>query len=179
MCATPGRGTWRKWTSPQAQGRTLSAATRERTLGIRRAHLSFSPGVPVTYFSMGGWFYGITCGPELKNVFTRMEQFWLARDPRVCLALARKMIMECCAIFRIDCSCGCIWNRQLRLWQSSRLWRTRRFRQSRSRSCLKRRILSSAQIRTSAIDETDAGMPEKVVQVYLPTRWATRRFHIL
>ena len=48
--------------------------------------------VPVTYFSMGGWFYGITRGHELKNVFTRMEQFRLARDPAVCLALARRMI---------------------------------------------------------------------------------------
>ena len=26
--------------------------------------------IPVTYFSMGGWFYGITRGHELKNVFT-------------------------------------------------------------------------------------------------------------
>jgi CRISP-associated protein Cas1 len=48
--------------------------------------------IPVTYFSMGGWFYGITRGHELKNVFTRIEQFRLARDPLVCLALARQMI---------------------------------------------------------------------------------------
>ncbi len=37
--------------------------------------------VPVTYFSMGGWFYGLTRGHELKNVFLRIEQFRLARDP--------------------------------------------------------------------------------------------------
>jgi CRISPR-associated protein Cas1 len=48
--------------------------------------------IPLTYFSMGGWFYGITRGHELKNVFTRMEQFRLARDPLVCLQLARRMI---------------------------------------------------------------------------------------
>ena len=48
--------------------------------------------IPVTYFSMGGWFYGITRGHELKNVFTRMEQFRLARDPQFCLGLARQMI---------------------------------------------------------------------------------------
>ncbi len=48
--------------------------------------------VPITYFSMGGWFYGITRGHELKNVFTRIEQFRLARDPMFCLGLARKMI---------------------------------------------------------------------------------------
>jgi CRISPR-associated protein Cas1 len=48
--------------------------------------------VPVTYFSMGGWFYGITRGHELKNVFLRMEQFRLARDPINCLALARQFV---------------------------------------------------------------------------------------
>jgi CRISPR-associated protein Cas1 len=48
--------------------------------------------VPVTYFSMGGWFYGITRGHELKNVFLRMEQFRLARDPLACLALARPFV---------------------------------------------------------------------------------------
>jgi CRISPR-associated protein Cas1 len=48
--------------------------------------------VPLTYFSMGGWFYGITRGHQLKNVFTRMEQFRLARDPAFCLALARRMV---------------------------------------------------------------------------------------
>ena len=49
--------------------------------------------IPVTYFSMGGWFYGITRGHELKNVFTRIEQFRLAREPIFCLQLARRMIL--------------------------------------------------------------------------------------
>jgi len=48
--------------------------------------------VPVTYFSMGGWFYGITRGHELKNVFLRIEQFRQARDPAVCLRLARQFV---------------------------------------------------------------------------------------
>lgn len=48
--------------------------------------------VPVTYFSMGGWFYGITRGHALKNVFLRMEQFRLARDESVCLSLARQFV---------------------------------------------------------------------------------------
>ena len=48
--------------------------------------------VPVTYFSMGGWFYGITRGHELKNVFLRIEQFRLARDEAVCLRLARQFV---------------------------------------------------------------------------------------
>ncbi len=48
--------------------------------------------VPVTYFSMGGWFYGITRGHELKNVFLRIEQFRLARDAGFCLRLARQVV---------------------------------------------------------------------------------------
>ncbi|HOP99108.1 MAG TPA: CRISPR-associated endonuclease Cas1 [Verrucomicrobiota bacterium] len=48
--------------------------------------------VPLTYFSMGGWFYGITRGHSLKNVFLRMEQFRLARDEATCLALARQFV---------------------------------------------------------------------------------------
>ena len=48
--------------------------------------------VPVTYFSMGGWFYGVTRGHSLKNVFLRIEQFRLARDPATCLRLARQFV---------------------------------------------------------------------------------------
>ncbi len=48
--------------------------------------------VPITYFSMGGWFYGLTRGHELKNVFLRIEQFRLARDPDTALRLARQFV---------------------------------------------------------------------------------------
>jgi len=48
--------------------------------------------VPVTYFSMGGWFYGITRGHGMKNVFLRMEQFRLAREETTCLSLARQFV---------------------------------------------------------------------------------------
>ena len=48
--------------------------------------------IPVTYFSIGGWFYGITRGHTLKNVFLRMEQFRLARDETMCLSLARQFV---------------------------------------------------------------------------------------
>jgi CRISPR-associated protein Cas1 len=48
--------------------------------------------IPVTYFSMGGWFYGITRGHAMKNVFLRMEQFRLARDEMTCLSLARQFV---------------------------------------------------------------------------------------
>jgi CRISPR-associated protein Cas1 len=48
--------------------------------------------IPITYFSMGGWFYGITRGHTLKNVFLRMEQFRLARDETKCLSLATQFV---------------------------------------------------------------------------------------
>jgi CRISPR-associated protein Cas1 len=48
--------------------------------------------IPVTYFSMGGWFYGITRGHAMKNIFLRMEQFRLARDEMTCLSLARQFV---------------------------------------------------------------------------------------
>ncbi len=48
--------------------------------------------VPLSYFSMGGWFYGITRGHGLKNVFLRMAQFESARDVAVCLGLARRFV---------------------------------------------------------------------------------------
>lgn len=48
--------------------------------------------IPLTYFSTGGWFYGLTRGHTLKNVFTRIEQFRTAGDPVGSLGIARMMI---------------------------------------------------------------------------------------
>lgn len=48
--------------------------------------------IPVTYFSGGGWFYGITHGHGLKNVFLRIEQFRLARDTAFALRIARALV---------------------------------------------------------------------------------------
>lgn len=45
--------------------------------------------VPITFFSMGGWFYGITRGHGLKNIFLRIRQFEQAAREDTCLALAR------------------------------------------------------------------------------------------
>jgi CRISPR-associated protein Cas1 len=49
-------------------------------------------GVPVCYFSQGGWFYGITVGLNTKNVFLRKTQFRLAEEEWFVLALARKLV---------------------------------------------------------------------------------------
>lgn len=48
--------------------------------------------IPLTYFSTGGWFYGLTRGHTLKNVFTRIEQFRAAGDSLTALGIARLMI---------------------------------------------------------------------------------------
>lgn len=45
--------------------------------------------IPIAYFSMGGWFYGITNGLGPKNVYLRKEQFRLAESPSFCLRLSR------------------------------------------------------------------------------------------
>ena len=49
-------------------------------------------GVPVTYFSMGGYFYGITTGLNTKNVALRRSQFRLADSERFSLELAQKLV---------------------------------------------------------------------------------------
>ena len=48
--------------------------------------------VPVCYFSMGGWFYGITTGLNTKNVFLRRSQFRLAEQEYFARALARRIV---------------------------------------------------------------------------------------
>jgi CRISPR-associated protein Cas1 len=49
--------------------------------------------VPITYFSGGGRFYGITHGLGLTNVFTRIAQFQAASDERYRLAFARYFVV--------------------------------------------------------------------------------------
>lgn len=47
---------------------------------------------PITHFSFGGWFYGLTQGLGLKNVFLRRDQFRRAEDERFCLRHARDLV---------------------------------------------------------------------------------------
>jgi CRISPR-associated protein Cas1 len=46
---------------------------------------------PIAHFSYGGWFYGLTQGLGLKNVFLRRRQFALAEQPVFCLSIARQI----------------------------------------------------------------------------------------
>ncbi len=47
---------------------------------------------PIAHFSYGGWFYGLTQGLGLKNVFLRKQQFALAERPLFCLGVAREFV---------------------------------------------------------------------------------------
>jgi CRISPR-associated protein Cas1 len=47
---------------------------------------------PISYFTMGGWFYGMTTALGLKNVFLRREQFRRADDESFCLSIARALV---------------------------------------------------------------------------------------
>ncbi len=47
---------------------------------------------PIAHFSYGGWFYGLTAGLGLKNVFLRQAQFRRADDDAFCLSVAREIV---------------------------------------------------------------------------------------
>jgi len=51
-----------------------------------------SAEIPVSYFSMGGWFYGVTQGIGIKNIFLRREQFRHADRESFCLPLSRQLV---------------------------------------------------------------------------------------
>lgn len=48
--------------------------------------------VPIAYFSMGGWFYGITQGLGPRNAVLRREQFRRADSASFSLAVARALV---------------------------------------------------------------------------------------
>ncbi|MBY0504689.1 MAG: CRISPR-associated endonuclease Cas1 [Bryobacteraceae bacterium] len=49
-------------------------------------------GIPVSYFSQGGWFYGLTQGLQTKNVYLRVMQFKLREETWFRLRLARSLV---------------------------------------------------------------------------------------
>ena len=48
--------------------------------------------IPITYFSIGGFFYGLTRGLHQKNVFLRIQQFRKIANERQCLLMARQFV---------------------------------------------------------------------------------------
>lgn len=49
-------------------------------------------GIPVLYFTRGGWFHGMSAGHTHKNVELRMKQFAWAADRKKSLSIARCVI---------------------------------------------------------------------------------------
>jgi len=47
---------------------------------------------PIAHFSYGGWFYGLTQGLGLRNVFLRRDQFARASDRSFCVRMARAFV---------------------------------------------------------------------------------------
>jgi CRISPR-associated protein Cas1 len=47
---------------------------------------------PIAHFSFGGWFYGLTQGLGLKNVFLRRAQFQRAGEAAFCFGIARDIV---------------------------------------------------------------------------------------
>ena len=50
--------------------------------------------IPLLYFTMGGWFYGMTQPVGLKNIIWRREQFRQADSAPFCLRLARQLVLD-------------------------------------------------------------------------------------
>ena len=49
-------------------------------------------GVPISYFTIGGYFYGVTTGMNSKNIALRRSQFRLADSPWFALSIARAVV---------------------------------------------------------------------------------------
>jgi len=61
-------------------------------ISTQTVHSLCERGVPVSYFSMGGYFCGITTGMNTKNVALRRSQFRLADSEWFSLRLARELV---------------------------------------------------------------------------------------
>lgn len=55
-------------------------------------HLLLRAGVPVCFFTRGGWFYGLAQGLPLKNVEWRRQQYVRFHHPETALALSRQVV---------------------------------------------------------------------------------------
>jgi CRISPR-associated protein Cas1 len=51
-------------------------------------------GIPISFFSYGGWYYGRATGLSSKNVDLRLAQYRAAMDPAWCLRIARGLVVS-------------------------------------------------------------------------------------
>lgn len=52
-----------------------------------------SQEIPITYFSSGGWFYGVTQSHGHKNILLRQAQYRIADDQKRSLKLAQQLVI--------------------------------------------------------------------------------------
>ncbi len=71
-------------------------------------HELIDRGIPIAFFSYGGWFRGRVVGHDSKNIELRIAQHDAAREQDVCLRLARgfvaSKILNCRTMLRRNCS---------------------------------------------------------------------------
>ena len=65
---------------------------RAPTMTTQAIQAMCSAEIPVAYFSYGGWFYGMTQGLGLKNIFLRREQFRQADSSPFCLQFTQDLV---------------------------------------------------------------------------------------
>jgi CRISPR-associated protein Cas1 len=73
-------------------GTVLQVKDKEKLLQEVRIGEICQVNLPICYFSMGGWFYGITIGLNTKNVFLRRNQFRLAEQEYFARTIARRLV---------------------------------------------------------------------------------------
>ena len=61
-------------------------------ISTQSVHELCKRGIPITYFSYGGWFYGFTQGMGHKNVELRDKQFLAARDIKTSLNISKNIV---------------------------------------------------------------------------------------
>lgn len=99
-----------QWGRVSLSGEELVAKTKEAEQKVRLANTTqvnlmgniqvtsqalralLERGIPTAFFSQGGWFYGFLQGLPSKNIELRVAQHEAARDPAVCLDLARRFV---------------------------------------------------------------------------------------
>lgn len=62
------------------------------SISAQALHLLCERGIPIAHLSMGGWFYGLTCGHGLRNAYDRAAQFAAAANEARRIEFARAVI---------------------------------------------------------------------------------------
>jgi CRISP-associated protein Cas1 len=89
LVVTPREGPKQKARLNQTSQIALFGNVQMSTQAIQAA---LGQGIPIAYFSFGGWFYGMTTGLMHKNVELRRLQFRTAENAEASLALARAFV---------------------------------------------------------------------------------------